>query len=264
MKQIDPTPLRARIVVGAGWRERMLVPELVAIGLAVAVVSSLGSPMIPTVADDYDVSLGTAQWGLTSALLAGAVVTPVLGRLADGRYRRQVIVATLGTITAGGVAAALPFGFGVLLVGRTLQGVGLGLMPMAMAVARDHLPVERGVRTVSVLSVTTATGVGIGYPISGFLVDTVGLRATFAVSALATGLVMVGAAASIPFSEHRVHAPVDVPGAAALAVGVASVVVALSELPSWGVVSMPVASMTALAAVAFTTFVRSKGAANEG
>src|SRR3546814_18579146 len=75
--------------------------------------------MVPTVADDYDVSLGTAQWGLTAALLAGAVVTPVLGRLADGRYRRQVILAALGTIPAGGASAALPLGFAALLAGRT-------------------------------------------------------------------------------------------------------------------------------------------------
>ncbi|HET7721775.1 MAG TPA: MFS transporter, partial [Acidimicrobiales bacterium] len=245
-----------RIVDRGSWRERLLVPELVAIGLAVAVVSSLGSPMVPTVADDYDVTLGTAQWGLTAALLAGAIVTPVLGRLADGRYRRQVVIAALGTITAGGAAAALPFGFGVLLLGRTLQGVGLGLMPMAMAVARDHLPAERGTRTVAALSVTTATGVGIGYPLSGFLVDTVGLRATFAVSAVVTGLVMVGAAASVPASDHRVQEPVDVPGAAALAVGVSALVVALSELPSWGAASVPFGGLLALAATALVVFVR--------
>ena len=98
----------ARVVDGGTWRERLLVPALVAIGLAVAVVSSLGSPMVPTVADDYDVALGTAQWGLTAALLAGAVVTPVLGRLADGRYRRQVIITALGTITAGGPSLRCP------------------------------------------------------------------------------------------------------------------------------------------------------------
>src|SRR3546814_9569757 len=68
---------------------------------------------------DYDVSLGTAQWGLTAALLAGAVVTPGLGRLADVRYRRQVILAALGTITAGGASAALPLGCAALLAGRT-------------------------------------------------------------------------------------------------------------------------------------------------
>src|SRR3546814_752089 len=81
MALTESAPAQPRIVDGATWRERLLVPELVAIGLAVAVVSSLGSPMVPTIADDYDVSLGTSQWALTSALLAGAVVTPVLGRL---------------------------------------------------------------------------------------------------------------------------------------------------------------------------------------
>lgn len=249
-------PAAPRIVDGSTWRERLLVPELVAIGLAVAVVSSLGSPMVPTVADEYGVSLGAAQWGLTAALLAGAVVTPVLGRLADGRHRRRVIISALATITVGGGVAALPAGFGALVLGRTLQGVGLGLMPMAMAVARDHLPAERAPRTVAALSVTTATGVGIGYPISGFLVDTVGLRPTFVVSAAATGLVMLGAAASIPVSDHRTQGPVDLRGAAALAIGVSAVVVALSELPTWGAASVPFAGLLVVAAVAISVFVR--------
>jgi MFS family permease len=246
----------ARVVDGGTWRERLLVPELVAIGLAVAVVSSLGSPMVPTVADDYDVALGTAQWGLTAALLAGAVVTPVLGRLADGRYRRQVIITALGTITAGGAIAALSSEFSGLLVGRALQGIGLGLMPMAMAVARDHLPVERGTRAVAALSVTTATGVGIGYPISGLLVDTVGLRGTFVVSAGVTGLVMLGGVVSIPHSDHRVQQPIDLLGATALAAGVSAVVVALSELPSWGAASAPFVGLLTLSAGAIAVFVR--------
>jgi len=245
-----------RLVDGDGWRDRLLVPVLVAIGLAVAVVSSLGSPMVPTVSVEYDVSLSTSQWALTAALLAGAVVTPVLGRLGDGRYRREVVIGALATITVGGALAALPLGYGVLLVARAFQGVGLGLMPMAMAVARDHLPGPRSTSTVAVLSVTTAAGVGIGYPVSGFLVDTVGLHGTFAFSAAVTGLVLVGAVLSIPRSDHRTHHPVDARGALALAVGVSAVVVALSELTTWGAGSPAFLGLLALSVVALVAFAR--------
>lgn len=246
----------ARLVHGDGWPDRLLVPVLVAIGLAVAVVSSLGSPMVPTVSDEYGVSLSTAQWALTAALLAGAVVTPVLGRLGDGRYRREVILGTLATITIGGALAALPLGYGVLLVARACQGVGLGLMPMAMAVARDHLPGPRGASTVAILSVTTAAGVGIGYPVSGFLVDSVGLHGTFAFAAAVTGLVLVGAVLTIPRSDHRTHHPVDGQGALALAVGVSAVVVALSELTAWGAASPGFVGLLAVSVVALVGFVR--------
>lgn len=58
---------------------RFLVPAVVFVALVVAVVGSLGAPLITAVADQYDVSLAASQWTLTIPLLSGAVATPVLG-----------------------------------------------------------------------------------------------------------------------------------------------------------------------------------------
>src|SRR4051812_27497814 len=65
------------------------------IALVVAAVASLGTPLITSVATSFHVSLGSAQWTLTAALLSGAVATPVLGRLGAGPRRRASILATL-------------------------------------------------------------------------------------------------------------------------------------------------------------------------
>jgi len=110
---------------GRGWRDAALVPSLVAVGAMVAIISSLGAPLIPTIAAQDHVSLSTAQWLLTAALLTGALVTPVLGRLADGTHQRDVIVLALGVVVLGSVLAAVSNSFVLLVVGRGLQGVGL-------------------------------------------------------------------------------------------------------------------------------------------
>jgi MFS family permease len=237
------------------WRLRLLVPVLVSIGMVVAVVSSLGSPMVPTVAAEYGVSLGTAQWTLTIALLAGATVTPVLGRLGDGMYRREVILTSLGVISLGAVLAVIPAGFGLLLVGRGLQGVGIGLMPLAMSVARDHLPSERAGSAVAVLSITTAAGVGIGYPLSGLCAETVGFHATFLLAAAMAGVAWLGAFVTIPSSRHRPRQPIDLVGAVGVAVGVAALVIALSEMSSWGATSGSFVLLLLVSAVALTGWV---------
>ena len=68
--------------VAAGMPEarlRLLVPTLVFVGLLVAIVSSLGAPLVPTIAQVDHVSLSSAQWVLTAALLTGALATPVMG-----------------------------------------------------------------------------------------------------------------------------------------------------------------------------------------
>ncbi|MGW7246871.1 MFS transporter [Streptomyces decoyicus] len=108
---------------------RLLVPALLFIALVVAVVGSLGAPLITSVAGEFGVSLATAQWTLTAPLLVGAIATPVLGRLGAGPRRRQVILATLAIVVAGSLLAVVPPSFGWLLAGRVAQGAGLGLTP---------------------------------------------------------------------------------------------------------------------------------------
>lgn len=119
---------------------RLLVPSLMFIALVVAAVASLGTPLITSVATTFHVSLDSAQWTLTIALLSGAVATPVLGRLGAGPHRRATILATLAVVVAGSALTVLPLPFAWLLVGRAAQGVGLGLTALMMGVARDHLP----------------------------------------------------------------------------------------------------------------------------
>ncbi|MFE2434779.1 MFS transporter, partial [Streptomyces sp. NPDC059409] len=80
---------------------RLLVPALTFIALTVAAVASLGTPLITSVATSFHVSLDSAQWTLTVALLSGAVATPVLGRLGAGPHRRATILGTLAVVGAG-------------------------------------------------------------------------------------------------------------------------------------------------------------------
>lgn len=213
---------------------RALVPVLVFLGMVVAVVSSLGAPLVPTIAAETDVSLADAQWSLTISLLMGAVATPTMGRLGDGRHRRAVVLGTLVLVLAGCVLAALPLPFAVLLVGRALMGVGLGLTPLAMATARDALAGERAHRTVALLSVTAVAGIGLGYPVTGLIAEHLSFRAAFWTGAAITAVALVAALAAVPSTRDRAPRTLDVPGALLLGVGLAGLLVVLSELEVWG------------------------------
>jgi len=90
---------------------RLLGPALMFIALVVAAVASLGTPLITSVATTFHVSLDSAQWTLTVALLSGAVAKPVLGRLGTGPHRRATILATLAIVVAGSALTVLPLPF---------------------------------------------------------------------------------------------------------------------------------------------------------
>src|ERR1700691_3733701 len=120
----SPDPIGADDV--PSLRRRLLVPTLVLSGSLMAVVSSLGAPLIPTLSRADGVSLSTGEWILTITLLAGALATPVMGRLADGPRQRAVILVALSAVVAGCVLSAVSDGFTMLIVGRALQGPLVG------------------------------------------------------------------------------------------------------------------------------------------
>ncbi len=85
---------------GAG-RPALVALVLVLLAVESTAVASLGTPLLPTIQASDHVSLAASQWALTIALLTGAVTTPVLGRLGDGRRRRAATIAAVAVMLAG-------------------------------------------------------------------------------------------------------------------------------------------------------------------
>jgi MFS family permease len=215
-------------------RARLLVPTLVIAGSLMAIVSSLGAPLIPTLASADHVSLSTGEWMLTITLLTGALVTPIMGRLADGPRQRDVVLFALGCVVAGCVVAAISNKFIELLVGRGLQGVGLGMLPVAMAIARRQLPGEKARRTIATLSVTTAVGVGLGYPVTGLIAEVFDWRAAYWFGAITVAAAFVLSAVILPSRSDVPSRRLDMVGAGILCLFVVAISVVLSEGGGWG------------------------------
>lgn len=211
----------------------LLAALLVFLAIESTAVASLGTPLLPTIEAADHVSLAASQWALTIALLVGAVATPLLGRLGDGRLRRQAILASVAMMTVGCILSALPAGFATFLVGRAFQGIAFGLVPLATAVARDDLPAARRRRTIALIGVTTAAGIGIGYPLVGLLAQDLGLAAPFWFAAALSALALVAAAVVLPASPQRT-ARVDVGGAVLLGLGITGLLLVLAQGPGWG------------------------------
>ncbi|HWT92145.1 MAG TPA: MFS transporter [Solirubrobacteraceae bacterium] len=239
-------------------RQPAFVPSLIAIGLVVSVISSLGAPLIPQIADDLGTSLSAAQWSLTATLLVGAVASPVVGRLGDGPHRRTVLITCLALVTLGGALAALAPSLTLLVAGRALQGLGLALMPLTMASARDHLPPAHAGATIAILSVVAAVGVGLGYPITGFVAEHLDAAAAFWIGAVASAVALVLAALFVPAPPPAAHrrAPLDAPGAVLIGAGVLALLLALERAPDWGWTDNRTVALLAGAAVLLALWTR--------
>ncbi|MDN2495720.1 MFS transporter [Nocardia nova] len=233
----------------ANVRQAVLLPALVLLGVVSTAVGSLGAPLLPTIVTDLHVSLATSQWALTISLIAGAVAAPLLGRLGGGRRRRETILSALVVVGAGCVLSALPWGFEWLLVGRAMQGVGLGLVPLAITAARDGLPEEKQPSGIALIGVTTAAGLGVGYPVAGLITAYAGLAAAFWVGALLTAVTIAVSAWALPPNPDRRPRRLDAVGLGLLGVAIVALLLACSQGPQWGWTSPALVSAVVVAVV---------------
>lgn len=223
---------------------RHLAATLVLVAAMMSIITSLGAPLITTVATSYHVPLSSAEWMLTITLLTGALATPIMGRLADGRGQHAVITGSLGIVVVGLIIAALSTNFVTLIVGRSLQGVGLGLVPVCMAIARTHLPPTQATRTIATLSVTVAIGVGFGYPLTSCIAEFISFHASFWVAAVFVALTASLAVRILPRNEHAKTVRFDSVGAVGLTLGLTLLLVVLGEGQAWGWRSLTTISTT--------------------
>jgi MFS family permease len=237
-------------------RRDPLVPVLFGVTMVTGIISSLGAPLIPSVARTLHVSLDSAQWSLTVALLSASVAAPIMGRLGDGPRRRATILCGLAIVFAGSVLAGAAGSLVVLVVGRAMQGVGLGLTPVTMACARDHLPKDRSPGVIAVLSVSAASAVGAGYPLSGLIATDISLHAAFLFGALISGSALLAAALVIPSSRDRPPAQLDVSGAVIGAAGLIALLLGVSQGQEWGWGSAATIGAFVAAAAILTGWVR--------
>jgi len=214
-------------------RVRAMPAVLLFVVMVTGIISSLGAPLIPSISDDLHVSLSSAQWSLTATLLVGVVASPVMGRLGDGPRRRETLLGGLAVVTAGSVIAALAPSLALLVAGRAMQGVGLGLVPLGMATARDELPPEKVAPTIGLLSVAGAAGVGAGYPISGLLAG-IDLSAAFWFGAVVAAIAFALSYVFVSSTKGRPQERLDVPGALLLTIGLSALLVAIAEGGGWG------------------------------
>jgi MFS family permease len=216
-------------------RDQRVLVALVVGALTVSVSSTLGTPLIPTIAEAQQVSLETAQWMLTVTLLVGAVITPVLGRLGDGARRKQLLEVTLGSVVLGAVVAATATSFPQLLIGRGLQGIGYGTVPLAIALARELLDGEQQRRAIATLSITVAVGAGLGFPVTGLIAQHSDFRGAFwFAAAFATAALVLVHRILPPSTVEGSDVHLDLLGAGLLGTGLASLLLAISKASSWG------------------------------
>ena len=203
--------------------------------LAFSLMQTLVVPALPTIGQELGASsLGTG-WIITAFLLAGAVFSPVVGKLGDRFGHRRVLLATMLVFAASTLAAAAAPNLGVLLATRVVQGVGTATFPLALALARSTLKGPRLAAAFGWIPGMIGLGAGLALVVGGVVVDVLSWRWMFL---LGGALILASAAMVVAWVPRGTAAvacgPIDWPGIGLLAGGLVGVLLAVSQGAAWG------------------------------
>ena len=193
----------------------------------VSMISSLGAPLVPTISNYYHIPPRLGQWSLTIALISATVSIPILAKISRFGNYKNVIFITLMITAFGCLLSTFSPTFPVFLLGRALQGLGLGVVPSLMIAAHDSLSDSK--KTLSSLAVTTAIGIGIAYPLSGIMATYVGIRATFFCGGVITLLAVIISRRLINLKKD-IKEKFDIPGSILITTIISFLILLLSSL----------------------------------
>ena len=136
-------------------------------------------PAIPDIITEFNISYNTASWILTAYLIAGAVMTPIAGKLSDIYGRKKMVLIIMIIYIIGISLGGLSSNITILIISRVIQGIGISMFPIAFGIVRDQFPPEKLAIGVGTFSAMFAAGSVVGLAIGGSIIQYFGWRNTF-------------------------------------------------------------------------------------
>ncbi|MFL6525360.1 MAG: MFS transporter, partial [Nitrososphaera sp.] len=157
--------------------------------ITLAILSSLGLitmygetmvlPAIPDFIQDFNISYSTSSWILSSYLIAGAVMTPIAGRLSDIYGKKKILLIVMTVYSTGILAGGFANSIGFMLAARAAQGVGMSMFPIAFGIIREILPEKKLAMGQTIFTSTFSGGAVVGLMVGATIIQNFGWQATF-------------------------------------------------------------------------------------
>ncbi|MFJ2172518.1 MFS transporter [Streptomyces sp. NPDC087851] len=212
-----------------------VVATLALAGTTAAIMQTLVTPLIAELPRILHTTPSNATWVITTTLLVAAVCVPVVGRLGDLLGKRRMLLACTVPLVAGSVVCALASSVVPMIIGRGLQGMGMGMVPLGIALLRDVVPTEKLSSSIALVSASMGIGGGLGLPIAAAVAQYANWRVLFwgaAVLATVIGVLIWFLIPSVPAAAKGQR--FDAPGALGLGAGLVCLLLAISKGADWG------------------------------
>lgn len=223
--------------------------------------SSIVNVALPFMMQDLNSNIQVIQWVVLSYLLTVSALLLTFGRLSDIKGKKLVYVTGFSLFTLGSLLCAMAGTPIWLIMARSVQGLGASmLMACSPALIVDVFPPNERGKALGMLGAVVAAGLTTGPVAGGMILEYLSWRAIFYINLPIGIAAAIGGVILLSGNKDTIAGkePMDVKGSIILVLFLSSMILVLTQLPSWGVVSFQTFLFTGLATAAAWMF-----AANE-
>jgi MFS family permease len=228
---------------------------LAGVVLVVLYIEGMLTPSLPTIQADFRVDAAQVTLILSAYAAAGVALSPVVGKLGDIYGKRKVMVIVMFIYAASVSVTGFSPNFPFMVAARTIQGVGLTIIPLGMSLIREEFPREMVPRAQGLLSAMFGIGFAVSLPLGSWVSQDYGWRTTY--HSAVPFVILMAVLVFLLVRESPYRRPdtrVDYLGALFLGLGLAGIVTALSQGEAWGWTSGMTLTFAALGAAMFVPF----------
>jgi EmrB/QacA subfamily drug resistance transporter len=211
---------------------------------------------LPSIQRDLHASLSALEWTVNAYTLTFAVLLVTGGRLGDIFGRRRMFLFGVVVFGLSSAAIGLAPNDTLLVAFRAVQGIGAAfMMPATLSIITQAFPPHQRGTAIGTWAGVSALALAIGPVVGGFLTQDVSWRAIFFINPpIAVGAVAVALFAARESRDETVGRSVDLPGIAAITVGLTALVLALVEGNSWHWGSIRIVALFTVAVAGIAAF----------
>src|SRR6266487_3622553 len=198
---------------------------------------SVVNTALPSIGKSLNLRSGDLQWLVTAYLMMSGGGLLLGGRIADLFPRRRVFLTGLAVFTMASVGSALAASAGVLIAARAGQGLGAALMtPAALSLITTTYTGAQRTRGLTLWGMVGSLGIAAGVLFGGALTTWAGWQMIFWINVPIGAIAFCVAVVKLPKlpATHPGLAQLDLPGGAAVVLGLGTLIFGIESITSHG------------------------------
>ena len=228
-------------IYGKKYNRSLLVVVLLIGTFCTVLNQTLLATAFPTLMKEFDISASTVQWLTTGFLLVNGIMIPVSAWLINSFSSKKLYISAMTTFLIGTIICFLAQNFSVLLIGRLIQAIGVGLsMPLLQNIMLTIFPPEKRGSAMGMAGIVIGLAPALGPTLSGWIIDHYSWRDLFGMVIPIVILVLVLALFFMKSVIELTHPKIDTISAILSTLGFGSLLYGFSSVGDKGWLSKEV------------------------